>query len=164
MKLSLPLKCLGVSTRISTFLCLGTFLLLSTSAAWAQTSTAGTVLGQVLDEQHAIVPGAEVKVVETSTNSAQTTVTNGDGRYVFSQVNPGNYNISFTRQGFATYQVNGQQVDIGQSLTINATLKIGTTATTVEVTASAGAELQTLNATVGNTLSGQALLLLPNIG
>ena len=163
MKSSLPLKCLGISTRFSTFLCLGT-LLLTANVAWAQTSTAGTVLGQVLDEQHAIVPGAEVKVVETSTNSAQTTVTNSDGRYVFSQVNPGNYNISFTKPGFATYQVNGQQVDIGQSLTINATLKIGTTATTVEVTASAGAELQTLNATVGNTLSGQALLLLPNIG
>jgi hypothetical protein len=153
MNLSLRLACFGIST-----------LLLCANGAWAQTSTAGTVLGQVLDEQQAVVPGAEVKVVEPSTNSTLTTVTNNDGRYVFSQVNPGNYNISFTKQGFASYQVNGQAVQIGQSLTINAVLKIGTTATTVEVTASAGAELQTLNATVGNTLSGQALMLLPNLG
>src|SRR5215469_1734288 len=119
MRSSLRLTCFGIST-----------LLLCANGAWAQTSTAGTVLGQVLDEQQAIVPGAEVKVVEPSTNSTLTTVTNNDGRYVFSQVNPGTYNISFTKQGFAAYQVNGQAVQIGQTLTINAVLKIGATATT----------------------------------
>ena len=49
-------------------------------------------------------------------------------------------------------------------LTLNAKLKFGSTATTVEVTATAGAELQTMNATVGNTLSDQSLLVLPNLG
>ncbi len=49
-------------------------------------------------------------------------------------------------------------------LTLNATLKVGSSATTVEVTATAGAELQTMNATVGNTLSNQSLLVLPNLG
>jgi hypothetical protein len=43
-------------------------------------------------------------------------------------------------------------------------LKIGSTSTTVEVAASIGAELQTMNATVGNTLSGESLLKLPNLG
>jgi hypothetical protein len=90
--------------------------------------------------------------------------TNNDGRYVFPQVTPGKYNVSFIKQGFGAYEVNGQAVDVGEVLTLNATLKVGSTATTVEVTASAGAELQTMNATVGNTLSGQALMLLPNLG
>jgi hypothetical protein len=79
-------------------------------------------------------------------------------------VNPGTYNISFTKQGFSTYEVNTQAVEIGMVLTLNAKLKIGTTSTTVEVTASTGAELQTMNATVGNTLNGQSLMLLPNLG
>ena len=77
---------------------------------------------------------------------------------------PGTYTISFSKEGFAQYQVNTQHVEIGQTLTINATLKVGSTATTVEVSASAGSELQTLNATVGGTLSGQAILTLPNLG
>ena len=74
------------------------------------------------------------------------------------------YNLSFVKQGFSTYEVNGQTVAISSVLTINAVLRVGSTATTVEVTASAGAELQTMNATVGGSLNGQALLLLPNLG
>jgi hypothetical protein len=41
---------------------------------------------------------------------------------------------------------------------------VGTVSATVEVNAVVGAELQTLNATVGNTLGGKSLLLLPNLG
>ena len=41
--------------------------------------------------------------------------------------------------------------------TINATLKVGSTSTTVEVAATLGAELQTSNATVGSTLTSDAL-------
>ncbi len=124
----------------------------------------GTVSGQVTDEQKAAVPGAAVKLTEVSTNAAFETTSNIDGRYVFSSVTPGTYNISFVKQGFSTYEVNGQAVEISAVLTINAVLKVGSTATTVEVSASAGAQLQTMNATVGGSLNGQSLLLLPNLG
>ena len=164
MSSSLRLNRLGISTRFSVFFCLGVLLLLSATSAWAQTSTAGTLAGLVVDEQNAAIPGAEVKATDTSTNAPLTTTTNNEGRYVFSALPPGTYNVSVSKQGFASYQVNSQHVQIGQSLTINAILKVGSTATTVEVTASAGAQLQTMNATVGNTLSGQSLLLLPNMG
>src|SRR5215469_17325686 len=139
MKSSLRLKCLGVFSQISTLWGLGLLLLVCANTAWAQTSTAGTVLGQVMDEQHAAIPGAAVKLVDTSTNIAQTTVTNSEGRYVITPVNPGDYNLTFTKDGFASFQVNNQHVEIGQTLTIGATMKVGSTATTVEVTASAGA-------------------------
>jgi len=43
-------------------------------------------------------------------------------------------------------------------------LKVGATTTTVEVSATVGADLQTTNATVGNTLTSEALMLLPNMG
>ena len=137
------------------FVCLGTIFNLSTKPAWAQTSQVGTVSGQVTDEQKAAVPGAAVKLTEVSTNAAFKTTSNIDGRYVFSSVTPGTYNISFVKQGFSTYEVNGQAVEISAVLTINAVLKVGSTATTVEVSASAGAQLQTMNATVGGTLNGR---------
>src|SRR5579883_3182949 len=103
--------------------------------AWSQSSNAGTVSGQVVDEQNAAIPGTEVKLTDTSTSAIQTTVTNDAGRYTFSSVSPGTYNISFSKQGFSTYEVNAQSVQVGQVLTLNAKLKVGSTATTVEVTA-----------------------------
>ena len=155
----------GVSFRFLAFAgCFGIVLSLSTTPAWSQTSQVGTVSGQVTDEQKAAVPGAAVKLKEVSTNAAFESVSNIDGRYVFSSVTPGTYNISFVKQGFSTYEVNGQTVEISAVLTINAILKVGSTATTVEVSASVGAQLQTMNATVGGSLSGQSLLLLPNLG
>src|ERR1017187_1737429 len=163
MKSSLRLICFGISTKVSAFLCLGVFLL-GASSAWGQTSTAGTVAGSVTDQQNAAIPAAVVKLTDTSTNVAQSSITNNDGRYVFTPVPPGKYNLSFGKEGFTSYRVDSQPVDIGQSLTINATLKVGSTTETVEVSASAGAQLQTMNATVGNTLSGQALIMLPNLG
>jgi len=143
---------------------LGLVLGLSTAPAWAQTSSVGTVSGQVTDEQRAVVPGTVVSLVDIGTNAALTTLTNDTGRYTFSSVPPGKYNATFTKQGFQTFQVNAQNVQVGQVLTLNASLKIGTTSTTVEVTATTGAELQTMNATVGNTLDQKSMLLLPNMG
>src|SRR5271157_1597856 len=161
--MSLRLNCFGISMKISAFLCLG-ILLLGASGAWGQTSTAGTVAGLVTDEQSAAIPAATVKLTDTATNAVQSTTTNTDGRYAFSSVKPGKYNLSFGKDGFTSYRVDGQGVDIGQALTVNATLKVGSTTTTVEVSASVGAELQTMNATVGNTLSNQSLMVLPNLG
>jgi len=163
MKSSLRLTRLGFSTKISALLCLG-ILLLSAGGAWAQTGTAGTVQGLVTDEQNAAIPGAVVKITDTSTNNFLGTTTNNEGRYVFPQVSAGNYIVSVTKSGFAAFQVTNQRVSIGQSLTLDATLKVGATTTTVEVNAEAGAQLQTMNATVGNSLSGTSLLMLPNLG
>src|ERR1700722_17670217 len=140
MKMSHWLTRFAVSYRFLAFaICLGIVLSLSATSAWAQTSQVGTVSGQVTDEQKADVPGAAVKLTDVSTTAHIETTTNNDGRYVFSSVTPGTYNISFVKQGFSTYDVNAQAVEISAVLTINAILKIGSTATTVEVSASAGA-------------------------
>jgi hypothetical protein len=157
-------RCLGVFRPFFALLAVALLVSALSTAVWAQTSTAGTVAGQITDESHAAIPGAQVRVIDTGTGSALQTLTNNDGRYFFTSVPPGKYNISVTKNGFSTYDVNAQGVEVGQVLTLNAILKVGSTATTVEVTAAAGAELQTMNATVGNTLSGQSLLLLPNMG
>lgn len=143
---------------------LALYLCLGTANLRAQSSNAGTVAGQVTDEQNAVIPGAEVRMTDTSTSTPRSTLTNDAGRYVFTQVPPGTYNISVSKQGFSSFQANSQAVEVGQSLTINAVLKVGATTTTVEVTATAGAQLQTLNATVGTTMTGDSIIYLPNFG
>jgi hypothetical protein len=130
----------------------------------AQTSIAGTVTGQVTDASGAAVPGAAIKLTDIATGAAFASISNDAGRYDFPTVPPGRYDITFTKEGFSTYDIKSQNVQVGVVLTLNASLKVGSTSTTVEVSATIGAELQTMNATVGNTLSNTSLMVLPNLG
>jgi len=139
-------------------------LTLSALPARTQSTSTGTVSGQVMDRQSALIPGAEVVLTDTSTNSAQTTQTNDAGRFIFLNVAPGAYNLSVSKIGFTQAKLLGQTVEVGLVRTLNVTLEVGSTNTTVEVRAAAGAELQTSNATVGTTISGEPLMDLPNLG
>src|SRR5262249_6091013 len=56
-----------------------------------------------------------------------------------------------------------QAVSVGAELTLNVTMELGAVSQTVEVVAS-NADIQTMNATVGNTISGVALDSLPGLG
>jgi Carboxypeptidase regulatory-like domain len=130
---------------------------------WAQSTSTGTVAGSVTDQSGAVVPGATVTLTDASTNVARTTVTNKDGRYIYVDVTPGVYNIAITKNGFATTKTEKQEVKVGEALTVNLALQVGGASVVVEVQAS-GTELQTMNATVGNTLTSIALDNLPSIG
>src|SRR6204780_2617487 len=92
-----------------------------------------------------------------------TKITNDDGKYVFPAVPPGTYSVSASRSGFSIARTEGQVVNIGTQLTINLSLKIGSSTETVEVQ-SIGTELQTLNSTVGQTIPQEAINSLPSLG
>ncbi|MGC2658635.1 MAG: carboxypeptidase-like regulatory domain-containing protein [Bryobacteraceae bacterium] len=132
--------------------------------AVAQSATSGTVQGEVSDQQHAPVPGVEVKLIDRSTNTELTTKSNTDGRYLFVSVNPGNYDVTFTMTGFSIHKVAKQDVLVGEVLTVNAVLEVGQVSSVVEVSGGGAAELQTVNATVGTTVSGPSLTYLPIFG
>lgn len=127
-----------------------------------QASATGTVSGTVTDTSGAAVPSAAVSLIDAATGSARTATTNGTGAYVITYVNPGTYNVKVSKQGFKTTVVSNQVVEIGRQLSVNAILEIGSVSQTVEVTVTVGAELQTMDATVGATLSGTTLVNLPN--
>jgi hypothetical protein len=140
-----------------------TLVAFSAMLAWPQATSTGTVSGQVTDQQGAAVPAAEVQLTDIATNATQKTLTNDAGRYIFVNVSPGMYNIKVSKQGFTTFRVAQQKVNVGSATTINAALQVGSVTNVVEVVAAPGAELQVTNATVGTTLSGQSLVYLPNL-
>jgi hypothetical protein len=144
-------------------LCQGILFSLGAPPASSQAIT-GTISGQVTDQQNAVVVGAEVKVTDPTTNKSRSSITNDAGRYVFLNIAPGSYSITITKPGFSVSRFAGQQVEVGQLLTINSVLEVGSTSTTVEVSAAAGSQLQTTNATVGTTISGPSMIYLPNLG
>src|ERR1043166_4036822 len=76
-------------------------LCFSATLAYAQSTATGTVSGQITDQQGAVIVGAEIRLVDTQTNSARTTVSNESGRYSFINVPPGTYDILVGKPGFA---------------------------------------------------------------
>src|SRR5580658_3904242 len=132
------------------------------SALFSQSASTGTVAGTVTDPSGAAVAAATVTLTDKGTNIPRTASTNENGRYIFVDVPAGTYDLTVSKPGFRISKLTGQTVNVGTTLTLNVTLEIGSVAESVEVTAS-NAELQTLNATVGNTVSGVALDSLPSI-
>jgi len=131
--------------------------------AWAQSTSTGSVAGAVTDPTGAVVAGATVTLTDIGTNTARTAISNAAGRYIYVDVNPGMYSIAVSKAGFATTKTENQEVKIGASLTVNLALQVGGANVVVEVT-TAGTELQTMNATVGNTITGLTLDNLPSLG
>jgi hypothetical protein len=131
--------------------------------AWAQSTSTGTVAGSVSDASGAVVAGATVTMTDIATSTQRTTTSNATGRYIVVDVNPGMYNVTVAKAGFATSKVENQEVKVGSSLTLNLSLQVGGANVVVEVQAT-GTELQTMNATVGNTLTSIALDNLPSMG
>jgi hypothetical protein len=136
--------------------------LVGVEAASGQTATTATVSGVVSDASEAVVPGAKVELLEKATGLARTQETSATGEYIFANVLPGNDTISVTMKGFRQAEV-VISVEVAKSYNINVTLKVGAATEAVEVRAGAGAELQTLDATVGNVVQGEEMVRLPNI-
>jgi hypothetical protein len=136
---------------------------LTPSALYSQASSFGTVGGLVTDPSGGAVVGATVTLTDKAINAPQTTNTNDSGRYVFLNVLPGTYDIRITMKGFRQLAVPGQEVIVGQTLTVNAKLELGVMSEIVEVKVAQGAELQTENATMGSTVSGEMMLNMPSL-
>ena len=131
--------------------------------AWAQSSSTGSVVGMVADQTGAVVDDVAVTLTDVSTNTSRSTTSNATGRYLYVNVNPGTYTITATKAGFATSRAEHQVVNVGLTLTVNLSLKVGAASVVMEVT-SVGAELQTLNSTIGNEVTSEALENLPALG
>ena len=154
----------GVSVSLFAALLAALFCLftIAPKAALAQSSSTGTVSGTVTDNTGAVVPDAAVTLTNTATGNSRTATSTSSGQYIFAYVVPGPYDIKVGKQGFQTTVVSNQVVSVGTQLTVNAKLQIGSVSTTVEVTSIPGSELQTMDATVGSSLSGAIIMNLPN--
>ncbi len=139
-------------------------LLISTALLNGQgTSGASTVSGRVTDSNGAVIGGADVTLTDISTNSTQTTQSNSAGLYLFNNVQSGKHDLIVSKTGFSKSSVRDQDVLTGTPLTINIVLEVGAVSEVVEVKTVAGAELQTLNATMGTTIPSEGLLEMPSI-
>jgi Carboxypeptidase regulatory-like domain len=130
-------------------------------ALHAQSANTGTLIGTATDPSGAVVPGAHVELKDISTGVTRTAISNGAGQYSFPGLPPGSYSVKASGTGFREFTVPRITIEIGQSYTVNVQFEIGGSQQVVEVTATPGAELQTLDASVGSAVGGDTLMMVP---
>src|SRR5271156_2636968 len=86
--------------------------------------TVAQLNGTVVDESGGSVAGASVSVRDVDTNSSYSAVTNDAGFYAVPNLPPGHYELKVSFKGFANYTQTGIVLTVGQSATINVSLKV----------------------------------------
>src|SRR5688500_19234721 len=138
---------------------LAMFCTLAAGTAFAQLQS-GRIVGTVFDSQRAGIPGATVTVTNLATNIARTVVTDSEGNYVITPLDPGNYRVSAEMPGFQTTVREGLELTVGQSARVELTLDLGTLSTEVKVTAEAPL-LNTESASLSQVITNEQIVDLP---
>jgi hypothetical protein len=115
-------------------------LALVTSAFAQGGQTTGAVRGIVTDATGALVPGAKVTISSKTGNYKSETTTTSEGEYRFSDLIPGDYEVSIEASNFKALTLSDVRVELGKTSDIPAQLQAGAITETVNVSAG-GAEL-----------------------
>ncbi len=134
------------------------FATLSAAAAPAQV-TAG-LQGRVVDASGAVIPNAQVTLTETTTNVRQRTVSTSAGDYTFIALNPGVYRLDVTAAGFQHLSRDGVTATVGQTVSADLTLVVGSDSQTVTVTGDAPL-LQAAQSDIEAHIPGDTVVGLP---
>ena len=119
--------------RLSLFLLIAMLLAFGSVAARAQ-ELAATLSGTVTDTSGAVIPRAEVTIVENGVNAgARVVQSDGTGNYVATNLPAGTYSITVTAAGFETYKAKNIVLNVAEKHAVNAQLKAGSVSTTVTV-------------------------------
>ena len=148
--------------RIRAALIIGALLVVTSSGVVFGQGFQGGLRGSIKDAG-GVVPGVEVVLNNEQTNISRSTVTNERGEYVFPNVDPGNYAVKASLQGYKTVDRGGIRIGTQQFLTLDLTLEVGAITENVTVTGAAPL-IDTSNASTGTVLDSAALQTLPSPG
>lgn len=115
----------------------------------AQSNT-GTITGQVLDANGAVVANAAVTITNVGTNETRTVQTNEDGFYEAPSLSTGVYKITAKASGFQETTVTDARLSVGDRLRVNVTMSVGGVSAVVEVTNQTPTDTET--STLGDTI------------
>ena len=123
----------------------------------ARANEAARLQGIVRDASGSVVPSATVTLLRLPSGPSVTRLTDANGRYVFSEVVAGEYEIRVTMKGFPT-AVQRVKLERGQRMVRNFTLGLGSVQESVTIVSAAPpspqAKAQVLGGVVGGVIGG----------
>lgn len=136
--------------------------------------TAGNIEGTIRDSAGSLVPNVTVTISAARDSAAGTTTTgigtgyrrtitsNSEGFFRVLQIPPGNYDVvTAATSGFGESRYEKVTVALGQTTQLNITVNPGAAVTTVDVTSSDVAPVDTVNSAIQTSISAQKIELLP---
>ncbi len=144
--------------------CMRNFALLMTIAMVASLPAVAQqagLTGTVSDPTGAVIPGAAVTLTHKGTGASRTTTTGARGGYLIPQLEPGQYRLEISMQGFKTVVRDPVTLPVGITSALNATMEIGDVTEQVVVEEGTTA-INIVDASLGSAISGTQVLSLPS--
>src|SRR5258708_29540241 len=94
-----------------------------------------TLNGRVTDPHNAAIAGAVVLLRDVEKSETLRQTTDHEGNYVFTLIQPGNYELTVTHPGFKNHKRSGLTLNVNQTASLDVKLELGSTSEQVTVTA-----------------------------
>jgi hypothetical protein len=120
----------------------------------------GSMVGNITDQSHAVVPGATVTITNKETGQVLVSTTNPEGEYTINNVLPGIYDVKVTKDGFTTFTKTSLTITANNVMRTDIELRVGDVTDVVSVAADATV-LQTESGTLKSEVSGKEINSLP---
>ena len=127
--------------------------------AVAQTDR-GTITGTIADPTGAVVANASIEAKNVATDQVYSATSTQTGNYTLPQLPAGSYELTVNVQGFKKYVRQGLALAPTQTMRIDVSLEVGSSAEAVTVTAEASL-LKTESGDVSHTVTGDRINNLP---
>ena len=145
--------------KIVTWYGLMTVAVLSLALPAGAQQTESRVVGRLVDQSNAALPGVTVTVTSKQTSAQRTVVSSEDGSYAVTNLGPGTYTVQFELSGFAT-QTRDVTLGVGQIETADITMGVASFSEAVSVSAMAPV-LDLSSAKIGVNVSPEEVANLP---
>ena len=136
-------------------------LLLTTTSAWAQQGAA-EIRGRVTDQQTASLPGVTVVVTNQDTGNYREAISTADGTFFMAALPPGKYQVAAQLQGFKRFVRRDIVLAVGNQMTVDVQLELGTLEETVTV-AGESPIIDVTSKEIGGNISTKELSDIPSI-
>jgi hypothetical protein len=134
-----------------------------TPAAVSAQAGRGEINGTIFDESKSVLPGVTITVINEEQGITRNAVTGTEGRYVIATLLPGVYTLRAELPGFQTQERRGLRLSVGQELTVEFTMALGSVSEQVTVTGEAPL-VEVTTSRIGTNVSTQEIDSLPSQG
>lgn len=138
------------------------FAILCAGTTFGQSQAAAAdLVGTVVDQNGAVIPGASVTAKNAATGVSRSTTTGTDGSYRFIALPPGEYEITINAATFKNVVISPVRLTVGQSAELRITMEVGAQDITVTVPADSIELVETTRSNVSATIDQVRIANLP---
>jgi len=130
----------------------------------AHAQYSASLQGTVVDGQGAVIPGANLTLIDKETNQTKQTTSNSTGGFDFNQLAPSTYKLEVSRDGFKAKVIDNLAIIAEQANALNVALEVGGKAETVTVNAEDAPVIDTETGSISGTITQNDLAKMPDFG